>query len=141
MAFYDFGFHFIVLPIKYASYLDKSVTLRNDGLITVCHSQKCHFVNRHFTAAFIFCLCCKRVTRDALKPDAKRFMAVHLKKDAVLLKGLILPSQFRKQSLWRTTVSPRKCHQCQGYIHQKQAPKQLILIVVFESDTVQYSSH
>lgn len=52
MAFYDFGFHFIVLPIKYASYLDKSVTL-NDGLITVCHSQKCHFVNRHFTAAHV----------------------------------------------------------------------------------------
>lgn len=43
MAFYDFGFHFIVLPVKYASYLDKSVTLRNDGLITICHSQKCHF--------------------------------------------------------------------------------------------------
>ena len=43
MAFYDFGFHFIVLPVKYASYLDKSVTLRNDGFITICHSQKCHF--------------------------------------------------------------------------------------------------
>ena len=37
MAFYDFGFHFIVLPVKYASYLDKSVTLRNDGLIKICH--------------------------------------------------------------------------------------------------------
>lgn len=42
MAFYDFGFHFIVLPVKYASYLDKSVTLRNDGLITICHLHKCH---------------------------------------------------------------------------------------------------
>ena len=142
MAFYDFGFHFIVLPVKYASYLDKSVTLRNDGLITICHLHKCHiFFYHHFTATFIFYLCCKRATHDTLKPDDDMFIAVHLKKDVVLLKGLILSSQFHKQSLWRTTVSPRKSHQCQGYIPQKQTPKGLILVVIFESATVRYSSH
>ena len=38
-------------------------------------------------------------------------------------------------------MNPRKYHECQGHIHQEQAPKGLNLVVVFESGTVPYSSH